>query len=273
MKALESADHFAAFPANQDTDRGTNITLQQANYLITWASRWGLDAWAGHVYYTHGRPTISETGAIANAHLSGNFGGLVTTHIHEEQAEALGFELPGVGWRCDVLYKDATEPMVDYGWVARSEVTAMEKKAGDRARYLPLVAHTSLLAKARAIRRALLRAFPLIDRTSTLPAPQIPPETQNTPEEDFRAEATHQLPEGLPAPQEDDPLDSMLWDHPDETQEDLPPDSEEEPDQDLPTDHWCHSHNQAYTLKQRANAHWYSYKTTGGAWCNEPKDQ
>ena len=231
------------FPAS--TDAGTRKALdhQQIEVLCAWAERYGLDPWAGHVYYTYGRPEVTEKGALARASASGNFAGLRCRPITQEEAKALGFPTPGTGWECSVLFKEDTEPMVDYGWVTDAEVAELQKNHPQTSKTLPLVAHTTLQARARATRRALMRAFPL-----------TPVNTKSTPMDVDTDTGEITKPEPTP---DDDPFDqspTQERDHP------------ETPD----LTHWCSTHAKPFTLKMQGKRTWYSHPTGAGAWCNEP---
>ncbi len=171
------------FPGAKDAGDYHQITPTQALGLITYAQRYGLDAWAGHVCYMYGKPYVTEKGAMANAEKSKAYKGFSATMTSKEEREALRLSKEDLSWSCTVYRSDRDKPATEYGIVYDSELQELHKQVSDRLlrdmrgkevdaqthermvleklSYLPLYRRPGQQAYIRAIRRALLLAFPL----------------------------------------------------------------------------------------------------------------
>lgn len=153
---------MALFPAKDDAGDRKQITAQAAITLLVWAEGYGLDAWQGHVCYMHGKPYVTEHGAVANALKYPEYGGFALTPVSPDDLERKGFSPGSWVWECTVRAKGGEMSFSAYGEVTEEEVQRLVADNPDKAQYLPIVKSPRKIAQARAIRRAHLLAFPLI---------------------------------------------------------------------------------------------------------------
>lgn len=174
---------FRAFPANTDAGDRKAISIEAARALISWAAKYGLDAWANHACYMYGKPYVTEKGALANALGGKGYKGFTWRKLKGEELQELGAPDSVACWECSVFVEGYPNPIVEIGEVTQSELDTLrnrirwsiakeqsaerhsdqdiEAMTDDRLMYLPLWRTPSTMARARAIRRAHLLAFPL----------------------------------------------------------------------------------------------------------------
>lgn len=182
-KPTDKTMMFKAFPALTDAGDGHQITIEEARSLISWAAKYDLDAWAGHVCYMYSKPYVTEKGALANAQKDKRYRGFVYPSINDADIKALGYPDPIAAWACEVYIDGFPNPITEYGVVTQSELDILKVRMWrniakqqhaekysdqdiesivlDRLMYIPLWRQPSTMARARAIRRAHLLAFPL----------------------------------------------------------------------------------------------------------------
>jgi len=148
-------------PFATDGGDGKPIPREKAEHLVRWAHLYALDPWAGHVIIMYGRPFITAEGALARARANPRYEGYTLRALEEAEKEELGVPKDAWAYECAVIVKGDRHPIVEWGVVTREEVEEAKARAGERARFLPIVKAPWAQAQARAIRRAHLRAFPL----------------------------------------------------------------------------------------------------------------
>jgi len=153
---------LALAPFNLDGGDGKEITLDQARYLIAWSRRYDLDPFAGHTVFMFGKPYVTEKGALHWAQRKEGYRGFVWRPLRKDEYEEWGIpEDTEAAILCQVYCALRSEPVTEVGYVTHREIVELERKHGSKAQYLPIVKSPREQAKARAIRKAHLRAFPL----------------------------------------------------------------------------------------------------------------
>jgi len=144
-------------------DAGDNrkLTVDDVRFLIAWARRYGLDPLAGHVIYYYGKPFVTIDGAIVWAKKQKEYKGHSIILLGGKTKVEEGFREEDIVAKATVYIEGYQTPVVDYGVITPEETEETRRKYGDKALYLPLIRHSVKMAMARAIRRALKRAFPL----------------------------------------------------------------------------------------------------------------
>ena len=154
----------ALVPFTKDGGSGQAIAPVMAHALAVWSERYGLDPFAGQVIYYFGQPYVTEKGAIANACNSERYMGFSCSMLGPEEMKRMRLD-PNcdIAYMCCVHIKDYKEPVVEYGEVRQTEIDEASRKFGANAPFLPIVRFPVKMARARAIRRAHLIAFPLVN--------------------------------------------------------------------------------------------------------------
>lgn len=156
------------FPGLVDGGDGKELQATAAAFLVRYATAYGLDAWQGHVVLFFGQPFVTEKGAIANAQKYGKlYRGFNAYPMTPLRLEQHGKPSGTYGWECEVL-QQGRAPLHEWGFVEPEEISTLKIKFGARAQFLPIVKHPGTMARARAVRRAHILAFPL-QRTGDLP--------------------------------------------------------------------------------------------------------
>jgi len=144
-----------------DAGDGREIRVDEVRFLIAWSRRYGLDPLAGHVIYYYGKPFVTADGAIAWAKKQKEYKGHSIILLSGKTKVEEGFREEDIVAKASVYVEGYQVPIVDYGEVKPEEIGEAKQKYGNKALYLPLIRHSVKMAMARAIRRALKRAFPL----------------------------------------------------------------------------------------------------------------
>ena len=159
-----------------DRDGGDRKLLlpDQVQALVTWAERYDLDPWAGQVILYYGKPYVTERGAMAWARRHKEYRGHALSLVPPQECKAMGLGEQDIVYRCEVFVAGLDRPVVEFGEVRWEEVQEAISKYKEDAYYLPIVKAPGKQARARAIRRAHLLAFPLGQEEPT--PPEAPPQ-------------------------------------------------------------------------------------------------
>lgn len=170
-------------PFNRDGGTGEIMAPDLVRALVLYGQKYGLDPYAGELIYYYGQPYVTERGAVHNAVRSGQYGGHALTIVPPEERKAMSLEDGDMAYRCEVFIKGVAQPVIEFGEVTAKELAAVQEQvklavARDRdfrettpaqqereiirrLQFLPLMKSPGKMARARAIRRAHLLAFPL----------------------------------------------------------------------------------------------------------------
>lgn len=185
-------DHLPSLSqVRTDAGNAAEVTLQQYQALVAWSEEYGLDVEAGQACFMYGLPYVTERGAVANAARDPDYDGYEVRRLSDAEKEDLGFQAADIIWECAVAHKDRALPTTELGVVQADERQQqldkivrnlerdpktrnwsrdqVERVASERAAYTPLFGRPTLMARARAIRRAHLLAFPLRRRDGGAP--------------------------------------------------------------------------------------------------------
>jgi len=144
-----------------DAGDGRELTVDRIRFLITWSRRYGLDPFAGHAILMYGKPFVTADGAIAWAKKQKEYKGHSIVILGGKTKVEEGFREEDIVAKATVYIEGYQVPIVDYGDIKPEEIEEAKQKYGSKALYLPLIRHSVKMAMAKAIRRALKRAFPL----------------------------------------------------------------------------------------------------------------
>ena len=178
-------------PFDRDGATGEVLGPDLVRALILYGQRYGLDPYAGELIYYRGLPYVTERGAVHNAVRSQRYRGHAVSIVPPEERKAMGLQDGDIAYRCEVWVKDVAEPIVEFGEVTAAELeqtktqvasavardrdfrettpAQQERETLRRLQFLPLMKSPGKMARARAIRRAHLLAFPLKGETSSPP--------------------------------------------------------------------------------------------------------
>lgn len=148
-------------PFNRDGATGEILAPDLVRALVLYGQKYGLDPYAGELIYYYGQPYVTEKGAVHIAVRSGRYRGHAVSIVPPEERKAMGLQDGDMAYRCEVWVKDVEQPVVEFGEVTAREVQEVQERYKDRAQYLPIFKFPGKMARARAIRRAHLLAFPL----------------------------------------------------------------------------------------------------------------
>ena len=148
-------------PFTRDGGTGELLAPDLVKALVLYGQKYSLDPYAGELIYFYNQPYVTERGAVHNAIRSGRYRGHAVSLVPAEERKAMGLADNDYVYRCEVWVKDVEEPVAEFGEVTWKEVQEALERYKDRAQYLPIVKSPGKMARARAIRRAHLLAFPL----------------------------------------------------------------------------------------------------------------
>lgn len=161
QRSLLPSESRELIPFNRDGGTGEVLAPDLVKALILYGEKYGLDPFGGELIYYFGQPYVTERGAVHNAIRSGQYRGHALSLVTPEERKAMGLGDQDIAYRCEVWVKGVEQPVVEFGEVTDKEVREALERYKDRAQYLPIVKSPGKQARARAIRRAHLLAFPL----------------------------------------------------------------------------------------------------------------
>lgn len=144
-----------------DLATGEFLSPQTIAGLVSYAQRYGLDAYRGHVVLMYGEPYITLDGYLYHAaQLKKPYS--LSSHPMTPAERALYIIPDGAhAWLCEIeVYMDKTK-VTGVGIVTHEEMTEESKKKPGQLRYPIVAAKPWQMAQKRAEWQALRRAFPI----------------------------------------------------------------------------------------------------------------
>jgi len=146
-----------------DLATGAALHYDTVKALITYAKRYNLDPYRGHVVVMHGKPYVGLDGYLYHANRSGRSYSLRSRPMTTEEIKLYKIGPTDHGWKAELTFLDTGAEFFGTGIVTYEEMT--EKSKGDNTKLSsPVVAkYPWLLAQKRGEWQALRRAFPIGD--------------------------------------------------------------------------------------------------------------
>ncbi len=144
-------------------DLATGEVLDQARLtaLISYAQKYGLDPYRGHVMVMYGKPYIGIDGYLYLAAKSGINYSLLSRPMTTQEEEQYKVDKSGQNWLAEVNLLDTGQKFNGIGIVTYEELTAKSTKKPDQLRSPVVAAHPWQLGQKRAEWQAMRRAFPI----------------------------------------------------------------------------------------------------------------
>lgn len=145
------------------TDLGTGEILapHMVTALLTYAYRYGLDPFRGHVVIYYGKPYIGIDGYLYHANQVEVPYSLRSKPLNKEQRIEYLVPEGSHAWLATVEFLETGQEFNGIGIVTAEELTEKSKRDQNQLRYPVVAKHPWQLAQKRAEWQALRRAFPI----------------------------------------------------------------------------------------------------------------
>ena len=145
------------------TDLATGDLLNQdmIRSLISYARKYDLDPYRGHVVIFYGKPYIGLDGYIYHANRSAKDYRIRSRPLTTEERLTYQIKDGDHAWTSEVVMQPFEEGFTGLGIVTQEELTETSRNKPGQLRYPVAAKHPHLLAQKRAEWQALRRAFPI----------------------------------------------------------------------------------------------------------------
>lgn len=144
-----------------DLATGEMLTLEQVQALMSFAAKYALDPYRGHVLIMYGKPYISLDGYLYHAGKVGKDFQLNSRPLSDDERKTYQVDEGDHAWVCQVIRDYPSRSFVGQGIVTKEEIEAKSTKHPEQLRSPVVAAHPWQLAQKRAEWQALRRAFPI----------------------------------------------------------------------------------------------------------------
>ncbi len=144
-----------------DLGTGEMLAPDQVHALMTYAQKYGLDPYRGHVLIMYGKPYIGLDGYLYHANKTGKPYQLNSRPLTEDERDAYQVDLGDHAWVCEVILPEEKKSFIGLGIVTRKEIEAKSTKHPEQLRSPVVAAHPHLLTQKRAEWQGMRRAFPI----------------------------------------------------------------------------------------------------------------
>ncbi len=144
-----------------DLATGEMLAPDQVHALMTYAQKYGLDPYRGHVLIMYGKPYIGIDGYLYHANKTNTPYNLSSRPLDEEERTSYQIKEGDHAWLSYVTLFDPERSFQGIGIVTQDEIKAKSTKHPERLRSPVVAAHPWQLAQKRAEWQALRRAFPI----------------------------------------------------------------------------------------------------------------
>ena len=158
---LQKVDPMFNLLSKTDLATGELLPPEMLQLLVTYARKYALDAYRGHVVIMYGKPYISLDGYLYHANRSRLPYGLCSRPLDNEERVTYRVGENDHAWTCEVILPEGNQSFVGLGIVTQKEMTEMSTKKPNQLRSPVVAAHPWQLAQKRAEWQALRRAFPI----------------------------------------------------------------------------------------------------------------
>ena len=162
-KAGERASHGAltSLLPRTDLQTGELLTPDTIAGMISYAVKYGLDPWRGHIVLMWGKPYITIDGYLYKARKSEIPYTLESRPLNEAERTEWGLPTEDIAWRAEVKLFAPDRVFIGHGIVAKEEREELAKGKPSQKRYPVVAAKPWQMAQKRAEWQALRRAFPI----------------------------------------------------------------------------------------------------------------
>lgn len=164
---LQKVDPLFNLLPSADLATGDPLTPIMVQGLIAYASKYGLDAYRGHVVVMYGKPYITIDGYLFHANQTGQPYNLESRPLSETEKAAYQIPEGAHAWLAKCSIGPDFGVFTGLGVVTADEMTEKSKKRPDQLRSPVVAAHPWQLAQKRAEWQALRRAFPIGETEET----------------------------------------------------------------------------------------------------------
>lgn len=144
-----------------DLATGELLGSEKVQALIAYASKYGLDAYRGHVVIYYGKPYIGLDGYLYHAHKTGIPYSMVSRPLTEDERKSYQVEEGSHAIFTVITRGDNRQSFNGLGIVTKEEMEAKSPRDETKLRSPVVAAHPWQLAQKRAEWQALRRAFPI----------------------------------------------------------------------------------------------------------------
>lgn len=144
-----------------DVETGEVLSPAQQQALITYAERYGLDAYRGHVIMMRGKPYIGLDGYLYHAAVK-NIPYSLTGHpLTGEELKQRGYGEGDIGWHSRILRLDNQQEFEGEGFVTAEEREQLSKKEGRGYAHPVVHDKPGPMCQKRSRWAVLRQAFPI----------------------------------------------------------------------------------------------------------------
>ncbi|GAI81447.1 unnamed protein product, partial [marine sediment metagenome] len=133
-----------------DLATGEMLAPDQVHALMTYAQKYGLDPYRGHVVVMYGKPYIGLDGYLYHANRTGKPYGINSRPLTESERKDYQIPEGAHAWIAQVLLPDPDRYFPGLGIVTQHEIEARSTKHPEQLRSPVVAAHPQLLAQKRA---------------------------------------------------------------------------------------------------------------------------
>ncbi len=144
-----------------DLATGEMLGPDQVHALMTYAQKYDLDPYRGHILIMYGKPYIGLDGYLYHANRTGKPYKLESRPLNEEERKTYQVDEGDHAWLATVTLEDGKSSFTGLGIVTKKEIEAKSTKHPERLRSPVVAAHPHLLAQKRAEWQGMRRAFPI----------------------------------------------------------------------------------------------------------------
>ena len=166
-KAMTQEKQFAdpkmALLPRADLGSGALLSPEAVQALITYAVKYGLDPYRGHVVMMYGQPYIGLDGYLYKANQSKKAYHLASRPLTDDERKEYMIPEEAHAWLSSVGFPDTGAVFTGVGMVTQEEMTEESKKTPGQLRSPVVASKPWQMAQKRAEWQALRRAFPIGD--------------------------------------------------------------------------------------------------------------
>jgi len=144
-----------------DLATGEMLAPDQVHALMTYAQKYGLDPYRGHVVVMYGKPYIGLDGYLYHASRTGKPYKLESRPLDSDERQTYQIDEGDHAWLCNIVIDDNKRVVTGLGIVTQEEIGAKSTKHPEKLRSPVVAAHPHLLAQKRAEWQGMRRAFPI----------------------------------------------------------------------------------------------------------------
>lgn len=151
---------YALLPT-KDLGSDRELTLDEVEALVSYAHKYSLDPFRGHVVLMYGKPYITIDGYLYHANQSGKPYTLASRPMTFSELDQYKVGATDYAWLAELTFTNTGGKFIGTGIVTYDEMTATSERHPDQLRSPVVAKYPWQLAQKRAEWQALRRAFPI----------------------------------------------------------------------------------------------------------------